>query len=417
MEVARDFYLEQIKLREKNGIVKVITGVRRCGKSYLLFKLFRNDLLSRGISSDHIIAIALDNIENKTLRDPLVLYKHIKEQLTDEDQYYVMLDEIQYVPDFSEVLNSLLQIENVDVYATGSNSKFLSSDILTEFRGRGDEIRVYPLSFAEYLSVYKGTQENAFNEYMTFGGLPRILSLVTEEQKIKYLNDLFKETYLKDLIEHNRIINTTELEDLVNILASAIGSLTNPSKLENTFHTVVQSDISDKTIKSYIDYLQDAFLIEIANRYDIKGRKYIGTPMKIYFVDPGLRNARLGFRQIEETHLMENIIYIELKRRGYSVDVGLIDIREKDAEGQRVRKQLEVDFIAYKGNNKYYIQSAFSLPDEEKKAQEERPLLNIGDSFKKLVVVGNNIKLKRDEAGITTMGIRQFLLDQNSLNL
>ena len=417
MEVARDFYLEQIKLREKNGIVKVITGVRRCGKSYLLFKLFRNDLLSRGISSDHIIAIALDNIENKTLRDPLVLYKHIKEQLTDEDQYYVMLDEIQYVPDFSEVLNSLLQIENVDVYATGSNSKFLSSDILTEFRGRGDEIRVYPLSFAEYLSVYKGTQENAFNEYMTFGGLPRILSLVTDEQKIKYLNDLFKETYLKDLIEHNRIINTTELEDLVNILASAIGSLTNPSKLENTFHTVVQSDISDKTIKSYIDYLQDAFLIEIANRYDIKGRKYIGTPMKIYFVDPGLRNARLGFRQIEETHLMENIIYIELKRRGYSVDVGLIDIREKDAEGKRVRKQLEVDFIAYKGNNKYYIQSAFSLPDEEKKAQEERPLLNIGDSFKKLVVVGNNIKLKRDEAGITTMGIRQFLLDQNRLNL
>ncbi len=417
MEIARDFYLDQIKLREKNGFVKVITGVRRCGKSYLLFKLFRNDLLSRGISSDHIIAIALDNIENKSLREPLALYKHIKEKLVDEDQYYVMLDEIQFVPDFSEVLNSLLQIDNVDVYATGSNSKFLSSDILTEFRGRGDEIRVYPLSFSEYESAFEGTEEDAFNEYMTFGGLPRILSLVTDEQKTKYLNDLFKETYLKDLIEHNRITNTTELEDLVNILASAIGSLTNPSKLENTFRTVVQSGISDKTIKSYIDYLQDAFLIEITNRYDIKGKKYIGTPMKIYFVDPGLRNARLGFRQIEETHLMENIIYIELKRRGYSVDVGLVEIRESNSEGKRVRKQLEVDFIAYKGNSKYYIQSAFSLPDEEKKTQEERPLLNIGDSFRKIVVVGTHIKLKRDEAGITTMGIRQFLLDQNSLDL
>lgn len=417
MEIVRDFYLNQIKLREKNGFVKVITGVRRCGKSYLLFKIFKNDLISRGIDKEHIIAIALDNIENKNLRDPLVLYKHIKELLVDDGQYYVLLDEIQFVPDFSEVLNSLLQIDNVDVYATGSNSKFLSSDILTEFRGRGDEIRVYPLSFLEYLGAFDGTEEDAFNEYMTFGGLPRILSFATDEQKIKYLNDLFKETYLKDLIEHNRISNTTELEDLVNILASAIGSLTNPTKLENTFRSSIQSDISDKTIKKYIDYLQDAFLIEIANRYDIKGRKYIGTPIKIYFVDPGLRNARLGFRQIEETHLMENIIYIELKRRGYSVDVGLIEIREADEHGKRVRKQLEVDFIAYKGNNKYYIQSAFALPDEEKRKQEERPLLNIGDSFKKIIVVGNHIKLKRDEAGITTMGIRQFLLDQNSLDL
>ncbi len=417
MEIARDFYLNQIKLRENNGFVKVITGVRRCGKSYLLFKLFRNDLLSRGVAADHIIAIALDNIENKPLREPLALYRHIKDELADEEQYYVLLDEIQFVPDFSEVLNSLLQIENVDVYATGSNSKFLSSDILTEFRGRGDEIRVYPLSFAEYVSAFDGTEEDAFNEYMTFGGMPRILSLVTDEQKTKYLNDLFKETYLKDLIEHNRIINSTELEDLVNILASAIGSLTNPVKLENTFHSVMQSNISNKTIKNYIDFLQDAFLIETANRYDIKGKKYIGTPVKIYFVDPGLRNARIGFRQIEETHLMENIIYIELKRRGYSVDIGLIEIRENDGTGKRVRKQLEVDFIAYKGNNKYYIQSAFAMPDEEKRALEERPLLNIGDSFKKIMVVGNHIKLKRDEAGITTMGIRQFLLNQNSLDL
>lgn len=417
MEIARDFYLEQLCLREKNGFVKIITGVRRSGKSYLLFKLFKKKLLKKGITEDHIIAIALDNIENRELRDPLVLYKHIKSAITDEKQYYVMLDEIQLVPDFSEVLNSLLQIDNLDVYATGSNSKFLSSDILTEFRGRGDEIRVYPLSFSEFVSVYEGTQEDAFNEYMTFGGLPRILSFHTDEQKIKYLEDLFKETYLKDIIEHNRIVNTTELEELVNILASAIGSLTNPTKLENTFRSVSQSDISHKTIKKYIDYLQDAFLVDIANRYDIKGKKYIGTPVKIYFVDVGLRNARLGFRQIEETHLMENLIYVELKRRGYAVDVGLVEIRENDGEGKWVRKQLEVDFIAYKGNNKYYIQSAFALADEEKKMQEERPLLNIGDFFKKIVVVGSYIKLKRDETGITTMGIRQFLLDQNSLDL
>lgn len=417
MEISRNFYLEQIRLREKNGFVKIITGVRRSGKSYLLFKLFKKDLLNRGIPNDHIITIALDNIENKWLREPLTLYKHIKSLIEDEEQYYVILDEIQFVPDFSEVLNSLLQIENLDVYATGSNSKFLSSDILTEFRGRGDEIRVYPLSFEEYVSAFNGTEEDAFNEYMTYGGLPRILSFDTDEQKAKYLTDLFKETYLKDLIEHNRIVNTTELEDLVNILASAIGSLTNPTKLENTFHSVSQSEITNKTIKKYINYLQDAFLVDIANRYDIKGKKYISTPMKIYFVDTGLRNARLGFRQIEETHLMENIIYNELKRRGYSVDVGLVEVRETNKEGKRLRKQLEVDFIAYKGNNKYYIQSAFSLPDIEKKTQEERPLLSIGDSFKKIVVVGNHIKLKRDDAGITTMGIRQFLLNQNSLDL
>ncbi|MDE6418951.1 MAG: ATP-binding protein [Lachnospiraceae bacterium] len=417
MEIKRDFYLEQIHQRENNGFIKVITGVRRCGKSYLLFKLFKNDLLARGISKDHIISIALDNIENRILREPLTLYQHIKEQVKDDALYYVMLDEIQFVPDFTEVLISLLQLEGIDVYVTGSNSRFLSSDILTEFRGRGDEIRVYPLSFAEYVTAYPGTEEDAFNDYMTFGGLPRILSFQTDEQKARYLTDLFRETYLKDIIEHNKIYNTNELEDLVNILASAIGSLTNPTKLENTFHTVLQSNITDKTIKKYIDYLKDAFLIDIAVRYDIKGKKYINSPMKIYFVDPGLRNARLGFRQIEETHLLENIIYIELKRRGYSVDVGLIEIRETDRSGKRAHRQLEVDFIAYQGNNKYYIQSAFSIPDETKKAQEERPLLQIGDSFRKIIVVGNHIKLKRDDMGITTMGIRQFLLDPNSLNL
>lgn len=418
MEIKREYYLEQIRIRENNGMIKVITGVRRCGKSYLLFKLFMKELLDRGVKVDHIIDIALDGIENEDLRDPHALFKFVKKKITDEKQYYILLDEIQYVERFPEVLNSLLRMDNVDIYVTGSNSKFLSSDILTEFRGRGDEIRVYPLSFVEYVSAYDGNEEDAWLDYMTFGGLPRILSMKTDEQKIKYLSDLFKETYLKDIIEHNNLKNSTEMEDLVNILASAIGSLTNPKKLENTFRTVMQSGITDKTIKQYIDYLREAFLIEQAIRYDIKGKKYISTPMKIYFVDPGLRNARLGFRQIEETHLMENIIYNELRRRGYAVDIGLVEIREQDEKsGKRVRKQLEVDFIAYKGNNKYYIQSAFALPDEEKKRQEERPLLNIGDSFKKIVIVGNHIKLKRDDMGITTIGIREFLLKENSLDL
>lgn len=418
MEIKREYYLEQIRIRENNGMIKVITGVRRCGKSYLFFKLFMKELLDRGVKVDHIIDIALDEIENEDLRDPHALFKFVKKKITDEKQYYILLDEIQYVERFPEVLNSLLRMDNVDIYVTGSNSKFLSSDILTEFRGRGDEIRVYPLSFVEYVSAYDGNEEDAWLDYMTFGGLPRILSMKTDEQKIKYLSDLFKETYLKDIIEHNNLKNSAEMEDLVNILASAIGSLTNPKKLENTFRTVMQSGITDKTIKQYIDYLREAFLIEMAIRYDIKGKKYISTPTKIYFVDPGLRNARLGFRQIEETHLMENIIYNELRRRGYAVDIGLVEIREQDEKSaKRVRKQLEVDFIAYKGNNKYYIQSAYALPDEEKKRQEERPLLNIGDSFKKIVVVGNHIKLKRDDMGITTIGIREFLLKENSLDL
>lgn len=416
MRIARDFYLEQIKLRERNGMIKVITGVRRCGKSYLIFKLFKESLLERNVPENHIIAIALDGIENEELRDPHKLYENIKNSLVDEEQYYILLDEIQYVDRFHEVLNSLLRIENVDVYVTGSNSKFLSSDILTEFRGRGDEIRVYPLSFSEYLSAFDGTEEDAWLEYMTYGGLPRILSMQTDEQKSKYLIDLFEETYLKDIIERNDIVNTAELGELVNIVASAVGSLTNPKKLENAFKTINRSHITDKTIKNYLDYLKAAFLIDTAIRYDIKGKKYINTPMKIYFTDVGLRNARLGFRQIEETHLMENIIYNELKRRGFNIDVGLVEIRE-DIDGNRVRKQLEVDFIAYKGNNKYYIQSAFSIPDEEKKRQEERPLLNIPDSFKKIVVVGNYIKLKRDDMGITTMSIREFLKKENSLDL
>lgn len=416
MDIKRDFYLKQLQLRESNGMIKVITGVRRCGKSYLLFHIFCHYLKENKINDDHIIKIAFDSIENDYLRDPHVLYDYIKSKIIDNDKYYILLDEIQYVDRFPEVLNSLLRIENTDIYVTGSNSKFLSSDILTEFRGRGDEIRVYPLSFSEYVDYYDGSEEEAFYEYMTFGGLPRILSMKTDEQKSKYLTDLFNETYLKDIIEHNKILNTEELDDLINIVASSIGSLVNPKKLENTFSSVRGSKISDKTLKNYLDYLKDAFLIDTAIRFDIKGKKYINTPYKIYFVDTGLRNARLGFRQIEETHLMENIIYNELKRRGYNVDVGVIETRENENQ-KKVKKQLEVDFIAYKGNNKYYIQSAYSLPSPEKKFQEERPLLQINDSFKKIVIVGNYMKLKRDDMGITTMCIRDFLRTDNSLDL
>jgi len=415
MEIKRPAYLEQLKIRENNGLVKVITGMRRCGKSYLLFKLFLKDLVARGVPRDHIITIALDEIANDRWREPHALYDHVCSLLKDQQRYYIFLDEIQYVDRFHEVLNGFLHLDNVDVYVTGSNSRFLSSDILTEFRGRGDEVRVYPLSFAEYVTGYKGSEEDAFNDYLTFGGLPRILALPTDAQKSKYLTDLFQETYLKDILERHNIRNVSEMEALVNILASAVGSLTNPKKLAHSFHSLAQSAITDKTVKSYLDYLRQAFLIDTALRYDIKGKRYINTPLKIYFNDIGLRNARLGFRQIEETHLLENLIFIELKRRGFSVDVGLIELREKGADGSRLRTQLEVDFIAYQGNNKYYLQSAFAIPDARKRQQEERPLLQIDDSFKKLIIVGQNLKLKRDEKGITTMGIRQFLLDPDSL--
>ena len=414
--IQRDFYLRQLKLRRNNDMIKVITGVRRCGKSYLLFRLFKKSLLDEGIPKDHIIEVVLDNIENDYLRNPHELYLFIKNRINDDGMYYILLDEIQLVERFPEVLNSLLRMENTDVYVTGSNSRFLSSDVLTEFRGRGDEVRVYPLSFSEFLSVYQGTEEDAWLDYMTFGGMPRVPSIETDEQKIKYLQDLFQETYLKDLIERNHIHNSTEFEELINTLASSIGALTNPKKLENTFRSVSGSSVTDKTIKKYIQYMKEAFLIDTAVRYDIKGRKYIGTPMKIYFVDPGLRNARLGFRQIEEGHLMENIIFNELKRRGYLVDVGTLELRES-SQGIALRKQVEVDFIACKGNNKYYIQSAFSMSDEAKQLQETRPLLHIRDSFKKIIVVGNHIRLKRDENGITTMGIREFLKNENSLEL
>ncbi len=414
MEIKRDRYLEQLKLRQRNGMIKIVTGVRRCGKSYLLFNLFLSHLLESGIPRDHIIDIALDDIANDHLRDPHALYDHVRARIVDDQPYTLLLDEIQFVDRFVDVLNGFSHIDHVDIYVTGSNSRFLSSDILTEFRGRGDEVRVWPLSFAEYVRASQETPEDAFLEYMTYGGLPRILSMKTDAQKIHYLENLFRETYLKDIIDHNQIRNTSELESLVNVLASAVGSLTNPTKLADTFKSRLKSDISDKTIKRYMDYLQDAFLIDCALRYDIKGRKYIGTPKKIYFVDTGLRNARLGFRQIEETHLMENIIYNELKARGYAVDVGIVEIRQVDESGSK-RVQLEVDFIATLGAKRCYIQSAFAIPDAVKKQQEERSLLKINDAFKKVVIVGNHIKRRQDDNGIITMGIRDFLLDENSI--
>lgn len=417
MEIKRDLYLNKLIKREKNGLVKVITGIRRCGKSYLLFHLYHNYLINKGVQADHIIEIALDDIINKELREPMALYKHIKVQIKDNSDYYLFLDEIQFVEDFSDLVNGLSHIRNLDVYVTGSNSKFLSSDILTEFRGRGDEIRVYPLSFAEYISVYDGSVSQAWKDYYTYGGLPLILTREDDEMKSEYLTTLLDKVYISDIVERNKVRNESELGELVNILASSVGSLTNPSKLVRTFASIKQSKITNKTVKKYLDYLTDAFLVDKALRYDVKGKKYIETPSKYYFVDIGIRNAKLNFRQQEENHIMENIIFNELKIRGYRVDVGLVEIVETADNGKRVQKGLEIDFIATKGNNKYYIQSAFEMLTEAKEQQEKRSLQKVNDSFKKIVVVKDDIKLKRDDDGITTMGIFDFLLNENSLDM
>lgn len=417
MEIKRDLYLNKLIKREKNGLVKVITGIRRCGKSYLLFHLYHDYLINKGVQADHIIEIALDDIINKELREPMALYKHIKEQIKDNSDYYLFLDEIQFVGDFSDLVNGLSHIRNLDVYVTGSNSKFLSSDILTEFRGRGDEIRVYPLSFAEYSSVYDGSVSQAWKDYYTYGGLPLIITRTDDEMKAEYLTTLLDKVYISDIVERNKVRNESELGELINILASSVGSLTNPSKLARTFASIKQSKITNKTIKKYLDYLTDAFLMDKALRYDVKGKKYIETPSKYYFVDVGIRNAKLNFRQQEENHIMENIIFNELKIRGCRVDVGLVEIVETANNGKRVQKGLEIDFIATKGNNKYYIQSAFEMPTEAKEQQEKRSLQKVNDSFKKIVVVKDDIKLKRDDDGITTMGIFDFLLNENSLDM
>lgn len=417
MEIKRDKYLRDLINRMHNGMVKVVTGIRRSGKSYLVFHIFKEYLLENGVTESHIISIELDQRKNKQYRDPDTILDYIESRIADRDQYYILLDEVQMLVDFEEVLNSLLHIDNADIYVTGSNSKFLSKDIITEFRGRGDEVHVYPLTFKEFMQVYEGDEYHGWADYAMYGGLPLTVTMKTEDQKIQYLTRLFEETYIKDIKERNHIEKIQELNDLINILASAIGSLSNPTKIEATFRSVIQSDISVNTIRQYIEYLEDAFVINEANRYDVKGRKYIGTPIKYYFEDVGLRNARLGFRQTEGTHLMENIIYNELRARGFQVDVGVVPIRILGEDGARVRAQLEIDFVATLGSRKYYIQSAFSLPDEAKEKQEKASLLNVNDSFKKIIIVKDVINVQRDEKGITTMSIFDFLLKENSLEL
>ncbi len=400
-----------------NGMIKVITGIRRSGKSYLLFTIFRDHLLSDGVTEDHIVSIELDRLENKKHRDPYVILDYIKNRIIDKDDYYIFLDEVQLLEDFEDVLNSLLHMKNVDVYVTGSNSKFLSKDIITEFRGRGDEVHIYPLSFSEYMTAFNGDKYEGWGSYVRFGGLPLTVTMNTDEQKIEYLTKLFEETYIKDIVERNRIEKKQELNDLINVLASAIGSLTNPSKIVATFNSAIQSDISLNTVRNYIEHLKDAFIIAEANRYDVKGRKYIGTPLKYYFEDIGLRNARLGFRQVEETHLMENVIYNELRIRGFSVDVGVVMKRNRTEAGVQEKRQLEIDFIANQGSRRYYIQSAFGILDEEKRKQEKASLINISDSFKKIIIVKDIVKPWHDDDGVLTISLYDFLLDEKSLEL
>lgn len=415
MEIKRDKYLEDLKDRMHNGMIKVITGIRRCGKSYLVFNIFKEYLVNEGVKEDHIIEIEFDRKENARYRDPDSLLTYVKEHIKDKEDYYVLLDEVQMLEDFEEVLNSLMHIKNLDIYVTGSNSRFLSSDVLTEFRGRGDEVHVYPLTFQEAMQNFKGDVYHGWAEYITYGGLPLVWGMRTEQQKIKYLTDLFEKTYISDIIERNGIEKTEELETLLNVLASAVGSLTNPTKIEATFKSVLKSGISRNTIVQYIGYLKDAFIINEANRYDVKGRKYIGTPLKYYYEDVGLRNARLGFRQVEETHLMENVVYNELLSRGYAVDVGVVETRKRNQEGKQEKKKLEIDFVANMGSQRYYIQSAFQIPDMEKERQEKESLNNVDDSFKKIVLVRDVVKLSRDEKGIVTMSVYDFLMDKNSL--
>jgi len=416
MEIKRDKYLNDLIDRMHNGLIKVVTGIRRSGKSYLVFHLFKDYLLQNGVDEEHIIGIELDLRENRSLRDPDVILEYIRSKITDHEDYYVLIDEVQMLSEFEEVLNSLMHIGNTDVYVTGSNSKFLSKDVITEFRGRGDEVHIHPLTFKEFMQVYDGDMYHGWADYMVYGGLPLTVAMKTEEQKVHYLESLFEETYIKDIVERNGVDKEHELGDLINILASAVGSLSNAGKIEATFKSKIHSEISQNTIRQYIEYLKEAYLINEAVRYDVKGRKYIGSPMKYYFEDVGLRNARLGFRQIEETHLMENVIYNELISRGYNVDVGIVPVRER-VEGKSIRNQLEIDFVANQGSKRYYIQSAFAIPDETKERQEKRSLKRVTDSFKKIVIVKDVVKVTRDDRGITTMGLHDFLLNENSLDL
>lgn len=409
MIIVRNKYIRQLIENRHNGLVKVITGIRRCGKSFLLFNLFKQQLQKEGVDNDHIIEMAFDDFGNRKYRNPDKFYQYIKSLIEDENMYYILLDEVQMMNEFEDVLNGLLHIPNADVYVTGSNAKFLSKDIITEFRGRGYQIHISPLSFSEFMSVYQGNKEEGWIEYLQYGGLPPVVLQPTAEGKIKLLKDLWKETYLIDILNRNRIKNNAELEELLCMLASGIGGLVNPQKLSNTFKTNKNITIAPATLKNYIDYCSDAFLIEEANRYDVKGRKYIGTPMKFYFSDLGLRNALLNFRQIEKTHLMENAIYCELRRQGFNVDVGVVVFNGKDENGVSFRKQLEVDFVCNKGSRRYYIQSALSLPTPEKMDQETNSLRRIDDGFEKIVIVGEHFVSNHDNNGILFMSIYEFM--------
>jgi len=398
-----------------NRMIKIITGIRRCGKSYLLNEIFFEYLISSGINENHIIRISLEDLENEHLTNAHVINEYVKSLITDDQMYYLIVDEIQQVDRFVPLLNGWLKIKNLDVYVSGSNSRFLSKDVITEFRGRGDEIYVSPLTFKEYYEARGIDFDAAWNEYIIYGGMPFVLSRRTNEQKSKYLKDLFNEIYIKDIKERYGIRNDSQLETLLNIVSSSIGSLTNPSKIENTFKSVKQETLSRNTIESYLDILEDTFLIKKANRYDIKGRKYINTPSKYYFVDMGLRNARLNFRQLEDTHMMENIIFNELIHRGYNVDIGVVEVSEKNENGNYVRKSLEIDFVANITNDKIYVQSAYHLPNDEKMRQEIRPFLNVDDSFRKFIIVRDNIDVRKDDYGITTIGLKHFLLSDDPL--
>lgn len=414
MEIKRDLYLTKLINRMNNGLIKVVTGIRRCGKSYLLFELFYNYLKEQGVEDNHIIKLALDDRKNKKYRDPDVLCDFVHEQIVDEKQYYILLDEVQFVSEFEDVLNSFLHIKNADTYVTGSNAKFLSKDIITEFRGRGDEIHIAPLSFKEFYSTYNGLKEEAWKEYCLYGGLPKVLEYKTDEDKVAYLKNIFEETYLTDIKDRHKIRNDAELNELLDILSSSVGSLTNPKKLSDTFKSVKQVSLHPDTINNYLEYFVDSYLISQSKRYDIKGKKYINTPSKYYFTDIGLRNARLNFRQFEETHIMENVIYNELKIIGFNVDVGVVDYR-KDIDGKSVRVQAEVDFVCNKADRRYYIQSAFSIPDREKMLQEQNSLTRINDSFKKIIIVKDAIKTHYNEDGVLILNMFDFLLEENSL--
>ena len=416
MLIERPIYLNKLIESRHNHMIKIVTGVRRCGKSYLLFMLYTQWLEQQGVDASHIIQIDLEDRRNKTLRDPDNLLAHIDGRMTDSDMYYIMIDEIQHVAEFEDVLNSYLKVRNADVYVTDSNARFLSKDVITTFRGRGDEIRVYPLCFREFMTVYNGSKERALDEYMTYGGMPQVLEHASETKKSEYLKGLFANTYIRDIKERYQIKNDEVMDNLLDVVSSSIGSLTNPTKLANTLTSIRHENINNKTTNSYLEYICDSFLMERVERYDVKGKRYIESPYKYYFVNLGLRNARLNFRQLEHTHMMENVVYNELRVRGFNVDVGVVPVLKRDENGKMTRSQLEIDFVCNQGSKRYYIQSAYRMPTEEKVQQEEASLRKVDDSFKKIVILGEDILVRRNDDGIITMSIYDFLLNPDSLD-